>query len=259
MGTFLIASFGIMFGAMLSWLQILSQRRKYQSEFEEQERLIDELSERIPIEKAEACQADLRTEIEALRLKSVQQADAHKKALSDIVCTARNNCEENLARLRKEHIAHLTQLHTTLWSEHKIIRNDIELLMGLIKTVERWHDEMQAILTNNHQLKERNEEFARIVKMVVMLALNASIEAARVGEAGRGFAVVADGVRELALTSTNLAKEYKKTLDKNDLITTTTFQDLQASAKMIRTAVSGLSTTTERLLSATVHPMDRHD
>ncbi|CAK0753726.1 methyl-accepting chemotaxis protein [Gammaproteobacteria bacterium] len=259
MVTLLLVSVGIMIGAMLAWLQTASQRRAYQLKFEEQTRLLTELSDRIPAAEAEAHQAGLRAEIEALRYQFVQQTDAHRKALTDAAHKAARDCDESLARLHKEHTAHLTQLHTALKSEYKTIKSDIELLMGLVKTVERWHDEMQSILANNHELKERNEEFARIVKMVIMLALNASIEAARVGEAGRGFAVVADGVRELAVTSTNLAKEYKQHLDKNDLITTTTFQDLQASSNMIRTAVFGLSATADRFLSTAVNLMDRHD
>ncbi|HEY7986789.1 MAG TPA: methyl-accepting chemotaxis protein [Methylophilaceae bacterium] len=119
--------------------------------------------------------------------------------------------------------------------------------MGFAKTVERWHDEMQAILDNTRNIKRQNEEFSRIVSNVVMLALNAAIEAARAGEAGRGFAVVADGVRDLANTSMQLSNEYKKNLSKNDLITTTTFQDIQASGNMIRNVLFGLKATTDKI------------
>ncbi len=80
-----------------------------------------------------------------------------------------------------------------------------------------------------------------------MLALNAAIEAARAGEHGRGFAVVADGVRALALNSAEVARQYQQNLDKNDLITTTTFQDMQASGNLIRTAVFGLRTTADKI------------
>ncbi|HWV17456.1 MAG TPA: methyl-accepting chemotaxis protein [Rhodocyclaceae bacterium] len=115
--------------------------------------------------------------------------------------------------------------------------------------LERWHEEIQSILDNNKDLKRKNSEFKSINQSVVMLALNAAIEAARAGEHGRGFAVVADGVRELALTSTRLAGEYQQYLDMNDLVTTTTFQDMQASGNVIRTTVANLNSVCERLRS----------
>jgi methyl-accepting chemotaxis protein len=138
-------------------------------------------------------------------------------------------------------------LRQTLRSEQAALAHDVEQLFGLTRTLQRWHDEMQAILQNNRRLKEQNESFAGIVKSVVMLALNAAIEAARAGEYGRGFAVVADGVRQLALNAGELSGEYKKNLERNDLVTTSTFQDLQASGNMVRTAVFSLRAASDSL------------
>lgn len=235
-------------------LYAVSKRREYQGKLRAHESQISALSDRIPVDEVEAHLDELRAEAETLRLNLAQQADAHQAALADVERKAGIELDESLERASNEHEAQFAHLRATLTTEHVNLKNDMESLMGLVKMVERWHDEMQAILANNRVLKQQNEKFANIVKSVVMLALNASIEAARAGEAGRGFAVVADGVRELANTSTILAKEYRQNLDKNDLVTTTTFQDLQASGNLIRTAVFGLTTTADRILSITAKP-----
>jgi len=51
---------------------------------------------------------------------------------------------------------------------------------------------------------------------------------------------VAAEVRDLAQRAEKLSKSYRSSLYQNDLITTTTFQDLQAGGKMIVGAVIGL-------------------
>jgi methyl-accepting chemotaxis protein len=89
-------------------------------------------------------------------------------------------------------------------------------------------------------MQSKNDEFASIVNQVILVALNASIEAARAGEHGRGFAVVAAEVRELATRAGKLSKDYRSNLHKNDLITGSTFQDLQAGGKMITGALNEL-------------------
>ena len=73
-------------------------------------------------------------------------------------------------------------------------------------------------LTNN--FNHDVEEVADVVQKISgnasrsnILALNASIEAARSGDAGRGFAVVADSMGELANDSGSAAKEINDKLD----------------------------------------------
>jgi methyl-accepting chemotaxis protein len=118
------------------------------------------------------------------------------------------------------------------------IEKDLVDLTDLLVTFERWHESLNQLMEHNAEMHAQNQEFFRIVKQIVILALNAAIEAARAGENGRGFAVVANEVRNLAMRSQELSMSYKENLNKNDFLTTATFQDIQAGGKMILNDVS---------------------
>jgi methyl-accepting chemotaxis protein len=120
-------------------------------------------------------------------------------------------------------------------------------LKNIAVTFEHWHEDMNALMHQNREMHKQNKELSAIVRHVDILALNAAIEAARAGESGRGFAVVADEVRNLAARSQFLSNDFSKSLHKNDLTTTATFQDIQASGKMITAAVFGLESMINQL------------
>ncbi|AYH43745.1 hypothetical protein CDA09_10160 [Azoarcus sp. DN11] len=231
----------------IGWLRLVGARRIHRGQIEERDRQLAELTGHLPPSEVEARLAELREESEALRREILEQKSASENTLAATVEQLTADREAAIAGTVAEHSRQLAQVRCALTADHDRLKKDVDALLEVVKTLERWHDEMQTILANNRELKGQNEKFANINKNVVMLALNASIEAARAGEQGRGFAVVADGVRDLALTSTKLAQAFKQNLDKNDLVTTTTFQDLQASAKMIRTAVHGLGACSEQI------------
>ncbi|GAB2868885.1 hypothetical protein GCM10027093_00770 [Paraburkholderia jirisanensis] len=120
------------------------------------------------------------------------------------------------------------------------ISEEAQRLKGLAATFERWHEQMISLMTQNQDMHTKNQELSSIVRHVVIVSLNASIEAARAGNAGRGFAVVASEVRSLAARSEELSKSYRDSLHRNDLTTTATFQDIQAGGKMITASLASV-------------------
>lgn len=120
-------------------------------------------------------------------------------------------------------------------------------LKNIAVTFEHWHEEMTSLMAQNRDMHSKNDVFASIVKHIIILSLNAAIEAARAGESGRGFAVVADEVRKLAARAETLSKEYSNSLHKNDLTTTSTFQDIQAGGKMMMAALSSMESLVNQL------------
>ncbi|MEK4748270.1 methyl-accepting chemotaxis protein [Niallia sp. FSL W8-0177] len=84
-------------------------------------------------------------------------------------------------------------------------------------------------LLNNHALsiKKVVEDIKGLAEQTKLLALNATLEAARAGSQGKGFAVVANEVKKLAVLSSKSAEDIKSfTLDM-DLIIQKSSSDLE--------------------------------
>lgn len=153
----------------------------------------------------------------------------------------------------RQHSANVLEtLKSGLLQRVESLSDEAAELKNVAVTFEHWHGEMNSLMEQNRHMRTKNQEFTSIVKHVILVALNASIEAARAGEWGRGFAVVADQVNALAVRSEVLSLEYGHSLRKNDLITTVTFQDIQASGKMMMAAFSAMDSKISQLRS-TLH------
>ena len=92
----------------------------------------------------------------------------------------------------------------------KTIISNIENLFNMLTEMDNMANDVDGDVNNAVQVVNKISSNASRSNM---LALNASIEAARSGEFGRGFAVVADQMGQLAKDSGGSASEIKETLN----------------------------------------------
>jgi PAS domain S-box-containing protein len=120
--------------------------------------------------------------------------------------------------------------------------------MGSVQTnMETINDSMKSSVEKISALKVKSEEINRVVDVIQnlayktnLLALNASIEAAKAGNFGRGFSVVAEGIKELSKNSNDSAESIRATIQEiikliqeTIVSLTTTEKDVQAGTNSI--------------------------
>lgn len=193
----------------------------------------------VPKETLEQQQHDSSQEIASVRTsleQAQEQALATQNELSQQLETTRSSLEQQLTEIQGVFDSTCSELNSQMGT----IATAVEELLDVTNTIERWHEGMTDIMQHNKNMQKQIGDFQNIVGQIGILSLNAAIEAARAGEQGRGFAVVADEVRKLSMNAQSLNEDYRNNLNKNAMIATLAFQDIQAGGKMIVTAIQNV-------------------
>ncbi|MCB9983833.1 MAG: chemotaxis protein [Rhodospirillales bacterium] len=115
-----------------------------------------------------------------------------------------------------------------------------------VKKAEQTNNTVEALHAASNQIGEVVNLINDIAEQTNLLALNATIEAARAGEAGKGFAVVASEVKSLAAQTAKATEEIRAQIDKMQ----STTSDAVTAIGSIRETISTISDATNSIAAA---------
>jgi methyl-accepting chemotaxis protein len=130
-----------------------------------------------------------------------------------------------------------------------------------VEGMSRVQDQMESIAESIVRLSEQNQAIGEIITTVNdlaeqsnLLAVNASIEAAKAGEQGRGFAVVAQEVKNLAVQSKQATAQVRRILGEIQKATSGAVMTTEQGSKAVEAGVKQSSQAGEsiRILATSI-------
>jgi methyl-accepting chemotaxis protein/ABC-type sugar transport system substrate-binding protein len=175
--------------------------RQYQSCFESMKKGIDQIE--LAAEQVEGVTDQIEESSEKVNYAVRFLADGSARQAKDVAesCNVALQLTGRIREMSEESEKMISQAEAV--KEHgahgrRNIENLGETQKSLKETIQVITESIYRVLEKNEKIVTVTDMLYGIAKQTNLLSLNASIEAARVGEAGRGFAYVAEEVRKLS-------------------------------------------------------------
>ncbi|TGK78148.1 chemotaxis protein [Leptospira montravelensis] len=127
------------------------------------------------------------------------------------------------------------------------IKNIIERAEAGKNTLRTMNEAMDNLSHSSLEISKTVDVISKISEQVNMLALNASIEAARAGDAGRGFAVVAEEVSKLAERTANAVKGIDSLMKKNQYDVSFGRESIEKTTMEIQEIIGNIDSISEKI------------
>lgn len=174
------------------------------------------------------------------------QIENNNKKLNEIICEVSKDfisLDNSLKELSKGNLSNADES-----TKISISINDVS------KFTNNFSNTISQIATLLTSLENNNSEITEISDETNLLALNASIEAARAGVAGRGFSVVAEEIKKLSVESKNAAENSNINKNKIDSAIISINDEIKKLVEIIdnvNTRMDTLAASTEEIAAST--------
>lgn len=159
-------------------------------------------------------------------------------------------------------VSNVTSITSQIQNSAVHCGNASELVDKAIGYAKEADKKMEQLITATQNIDQSSAQIVTVIKTIEdisfqtnILALNASVEAARAGKAGAGFSVVAEEVRSLAAKSAEAAQNTNDLISRSiqDVKTGTQSTDLVVSAmKIIDECIQSIKTLMDQISTASV-------